>query len=253
MVITSTTSFSKLRTSLLANNKQAGQARQQTKGDHVSQTGFIHPPRKQPLTPEESQIARRLFKTLIDYAPERTPRGCYKPAILIDETFERIQRKDVFLKYFFTYIYTNIIPEEERRTGSVFSQVFAYFRDFSSWSSKSKDTAMDNVDKFAEYLIDTASSLKTPQPTPVALSASQNTPAGTKSPLSRLRQECLKRDHYRCVVSRKNENSKDDGGVFLRNQRSGQFEYLEVTHIIPHSLATVEESELMLAIYGIMH
>ena len=121
----------------------------------VSQTRFIHPPRKQPLTPEESQIARRLFKTLIDYAPERTPRGCYKPVALIDETFERIQCKDVFLKYFFTYIYTNIIPEEERRTGSVFPQVFAYFRDFSSWSSKSKDTAVNTVDNFAEYLIDT--------------------------------------------------------------------------------------------------
>lgn len=253
----------------------------------LSLTGFIHPPRKPLLTLEESQIARILFKTLIDYAPERTSRGRYKPAVLIEETFGRIQCKDVFLEYFFTYIYTSVIPEEERRTGSCFSQVFAHFRDFSSWSSKNKDTAMDTIDNFAEYLIDNffmprelmsayvldlssdelilwhavvrASSVKTPQPTPVALSANQNAPMGTKSRVSRLRQECLKRDHYRCVVSRKfdraeakkrleqNENSKDDDGELLRNQRSDQFEYLEVAHIIPHSLATVssEESELV--------
>ncbi|KAL4821880.1 hypothetical protein BDW67DRAFT_4420 [Aspergillus spinulosporus] len=117
-------------------------------------TGFIHPPRKPPLTPEESQTARSLIKTLIDYAPERTSRVRYKTAVLIDETFERIQCKDVFLEYFFTYICRNVIPEEERKTGSVFSHVFAYFRDFSSWSSKNKDTAMDIVDNFAEYLID---------------------------------------------------------------------------------------------------
>jgi hypothetical protein len=91
---------------------------------------------------------------LIDYAPKRTSRGRYKPAVLIEETFERIQCKDVFLKYFFTYIYTNIIPEEERRTGSCFSQVFTYFRDFSSWSSENKDTAMDTINNFTEYLID---------------------------------------------------------------------------------------------------
>ncbi|KAF5865343.1 hypothetical protein ETB97_004153 [Aspergillus alliaceus] len=44
----------------------------------------------------------------------------------------------------------------------------------------------------------------------------------------------------------KNENSRDDDGILLKNQRSDQFEYLEVAHIIPHSLATVtsEESEL---------
>ncbi|KAI2864667.1 hypothetical protein CBS76997_11201 [Aspergillus niger] len=230
----------------------------------LSLTWFIHLPLKPLLTLEECQIARSLFKTLIDYAPERTSRGRYKPTVPIEETFGRIQCKDVFLEYFFTYIYTNVIPEEERRTGSGFSQVFTYFRDFSSWSSKNNDTAMDTIHNFAEYLINNsfmplrASSVKTPQPTPVALPANQNAPTGIKSRVSRLRQECLKRDHYRCVVSRKfdraeakkrleqDENSKDDDGEFSRNQKSDQLEYLEVAHIIPHSLATVssEESEL---------
>jgi hypothetical protein len=63
----------------------------------LSLTGFIHPPRKPLLTPEESQIARSLFKTLINYAPKRTSRGRYKPAVLIEETFEYIQCKDAFL------------------------------------------------------------------------------------------------------------------------------------------------------------
>ncbi|KAH8433748.1 HNH endonuclease signature motif containing protein [Aspergillus melleus] len=182
----------------------------------------------------------------------------------MSETFDRVQCKDQFLKYFLFYISTNVSPDGERRTASAFSEVFAYFRDFSSWSSKAKDAAMDTVDSFAEYLIDNffmplrASSAKTPQPTPLSLSSNQHGATGTKSRVSRLRQESLKRDHHRCVVSRKfdraeakkrleqNENSKDDDGELLRNQRSDQFEYLEVAHIIPHSLATVssEDSEL---------
>lgn len=104
--------------------------------------------------------------------------------------------------------------------------------------------------------------MKTPQPTPISLSSNRNASCGTKSRVSRLRQECLKRDNYRCVVSRKfdraeakkrlekDETSKDDDGELLRNQRSDQFEYLEVAHIIPHSLATLssEESELVCGI-----
>jgi hypothetical protein len=101
--------------------------------------------------------------------------------------------------------------------------------------------------------------VKTPQPTPVALATNQNAPTGTKSRMSRLQQECLKHNHYHCVVSRKfnraeaknqleqNKNSKDNDGELLRNQRSNQFKYLEVAHIIPHLLATVssKESELV--------
>ncbi|KAK1142637.1 hypothetical protein N8T08_007441 [Aspergillus melleus] len=144
--------------------------------------GFIHPPRRPPLTPEESQIAQNLFQTLIDHAPERTSKGGYKQAVLISETFDRIQ-----------------------------------FR---------------------------ASSAKTPQRTPLSLSSNQHAPTGNKGRASKLRQECLKRDRHRCVVSRKfdraeakkrleqNENSNDDAGELLRNQRSDQFEYLEVAHII---------------------
>ena len=110
-------------------------------------------PRKPPLTPEENQIAPNLFKALIDHAHERTSKGRNKPAVLISEAIHRIQCKEEFLEQFLIYISMNVLPEGERRTGLAFSEVFAHFRDFSSWNSKAKDTAMDSIDRFAEYLI----------------------------------------------------------------------------------------------------
>lgn len=69
--------------------------------------------------------------------------------------------------------------------------------------------------------------------------------------VSILRQSCLIRDHHRCVVSQRfdrkeaqrrikqdGNESKDDDGNLLRNE-PGEFEFLEVAHILPHSLASI--------------
>ncbi|KAG5295524.1 hypothetical protein I7I50_08297 [Histoplasma capsulatum G186AR] len=229
----------------------------------LSLEGFIFPLIPAPLAPEESREARTLFNTMVNYMPDRTVKNRYKPAVLINATFEHVKSADEFLDYFFTYIYGSITAEEEHGTGSV-HQTFTYFRDFSLWNSMRKGEAVVAMDKFAEYMIDNffmplrASSVKTPQPTPTSLSSKQSTPIGTRSRVSKLRQECLFRDHHRCVVSRKfdraevkkrldtNEDSTDDDGKPLKDLNNDEFEYLEVAHIIPHSLTSIspENSQL---------
>lgn len=85
--------------------------------------------------------------------PDRTVKNRYKPAVLINATFEHVKSADEFLDYFFTYVYGSITAEEEHGTGSV-HQAFTYFRDFSLWNSKRKGEAVVTMDKFAEYMID---------------------------------------------------------------------------------------------------
>ncbi|EDN05015.1 predicted protein [Histoplasma mississippiense (nom. inval.)] len=90
---------------------------------------------------------------MINYMPDRTVKNRYKPAVLINATFEHVKSADEFLDYFFTYVYGSITAEEEHGTGSV-HQAFTYFRDFSLWNSKRKGEAVVTMDKFAEYMID---------------------------------------------------------------------------------------------------
>ena len=104
-----------------------------------------------------------------------------------------------------------------------------------------------------------ASGRKTPQPSPAIHSAVLRAQGdvetqgyiGTPDQLATLRQLCLERDHHRCVVSqrfdqseaiirfgRDGEDAQDDDGNFLRQETS--FEILEVAHILPHSLMKVD-------------
>ncbi|TPR11171.1 Berberine and berberine like family protein [Aspergillus niger] len=119
------------------------------------------------------------------------------------------------------------------------------------------------LESFAENIVDNfllplrASSSKTPQVTPAALSLSQTpTPLGTRQRVSVLRKDCLVRDHHRCVISRKfdivearkrnaedGDNCKDDNGNLLSSSSRGEFQYLEVAHILPYSLTTLAQGE----------
>ncbi|KAI3050159.1 hypothetical protein CBS147353_11647 [Aspergillus niger] len=91
----------------------------------------------------------------------------------------------------------------------------------------------------------------------VTLSLTQTpTQVGTRQRVSALRKACLVRDHHRCVISRKfdivearkrsaedRDNCKDDDGNLLSSEARGGFQYLEVAHILPHSLTTVAQGE----------
>jgi hypothetical protein len=98
-----------------------------------------------------------------------------------------------------------------------------------------------------------ASARKTRQVTPVSLSGAQISQQiiGTTQRLSNLRRDCLIRDGHRCVISHKfdirkgkerakrdGDNAKDDDGRLLKHDREGA-EFLEVAHILPHSLTSL--------------
>ena len=71
--------------------------------------------------------------------------------------------------------------------------------------------------------------------------------------MATLRRDCLIRDRHRCVISRTfddgeamrrvnlddEEKAQDDDGKFLKDE-GGTFAPLEVAHIIPHSLMSVQ-------------
>lgn len=108
-------------------------------------------------------------------------------------------------------------------------------------------------------LIVKASTRKTPQPSPAALSDLQSAQAltGTTRRLASLRKDCLERDRHWCVISRSfdrneatrriagkgTEEARDDDGIPL-NDTSNTFATLEVAHIIPHSLMNASTVEL---------
>lgn len=81
---------------------------------------------------------------------------------------------------------------------------------------------------------------------------------GTPTRLSCLRKQCLIRDRYRCVISRKLDDteakarwakygpdSKDEDGLLLKDEIPG---FLQVAHILPHSLtSSSKNSQLVCA------
>ncbi|RAL06504.1 HNH endonuclease signature motif containing protein [Aspergillus homomorphus CBS 101889] len=198
------------------------------------------------LPPHQKQHAQVLLNTCIQhYGLEQSVQSGYKPARLVHEMFSS---DDVSIASALSYI-ENCIGGSCAHSGGLAHINVA-------------------IEKFAEYIVDNfllplrASSAKTPQATPTALSLSQTpAPIGTRQRLSILRKSCLLRDHYRCVISRKfdtvearRRNEKygdmceDNDGNLLRDESDGGFgfQHLEVAHILPHCLATMGpgESEL---------
>ncbi|CAK44086.1 uncharacterized protein An01g11840 [Aspergillus niger] len=218
------------------------------------------------LTPQQNQKAHALLHLFIqDYGlGQRVHRG-YRPAKLIMEMFERVTSKDNFLEIFFSYMYESYKAAGE--TGEInITVALSYFESFTGDQSIDPSKSMfikGALESFAENIVDNfllplrASSSKTPQVTPAALSLSQTpTPLGTRQRVSVLRKDCLVRDHHRCVISRKfdivearkrnaedGDNCKDDNGNLLSSSSRGEFQYLEVAHILPYSLTTLAQGE----------
>ncbi|OAL75678.1 hypothetical protein A7D00_1278 [Trichophyton violaceum] len=212
------------------------------------------------LNSQQRQRAATLLRSLVQlYGVEQTICHGFKPASLIQFTFEHVKAQDAFLSFYFSFLYENLCPGVTDSTEPEVTVALSFFDDFSTWDQNQKEDVNRASEKFAEYIVENfllplrASSVKTPQPTPSSLPSIQpSTPTGTKQRVSILRQNCLVRDHHRCVVSRKfdaNEASrrwkqdgddcKDDDGNLLKDQREEDFEYLEVAHILPHCLTAV--------------
>ncbi|CAI7627392.1 unnamed protein product [Penicillium glandicola] len=227
-----------------------------------------------------------VIKLVRHYRPGQTVQKVYKPAALIHAILERVASLDTFLNFFLSYIYQDLCSTEGPVMDFDITYALSYFDDWALWEPEQINNLNKAIENFAEFVVDNfllprvsttrsylykqsnsqsvipvrATSVKTLQSTPTSLSSLQSsTPTGIKQRISVLRQGCLIRDRHRCVISRKfdratarnrfTENGEfcaDDDGNLLKDEPSDQFQYLEVTYILPHSVTTVscEETEL---------
>ncbi|KLJ12558.1 hypothetical protein EMPG_12413 [Blastomyces silverae] len=211
------------------------------------------------LTSQQSGSARSLLDIFIgDYGLEHATERGYKPAKLIHAMLDHISSKDSFLALFFTFLHENLAA-----VTSNIPLALSYFENFGSWEPAARSSVRGALEEFADYMVTefflplrASSAVKTPQPTPTSLSTIQaSTPTGTKQRISVLRHDCLVRDHHRCVVTRKfditearrrlarDKNCMDDDGKLLETEQSGNFQYLEVAHILPHCLTKVASGD----------
>ncbi|OGM50804.1 hypothetical protein ABOM_000676 [Aspergillus bombycis] len=163
-----------------------------------------------------------------------------------------VSDKDEFLSLFFTFIQQDLLDESG---GTDLDPILSHLAAFCHWSAKEKDVLRGSLGAFAKFLVDNfflplkASAVKTPQPTPAPSHC--ETAIGTLQRLSTLRRDCLRRDRHRCVITRKfdaqeaesryekdGRNLKDDDGKSLLPE-CDTIAYLEVAHIITHSLMSL--------------
>ncbi|OAA66921.1 hypothetical protein SPI_01497 [Niveomyces insectorum RCEF 264] len=208
-----------------------------------------------PLDPTDRATARRTFYRIVEHfeaidpyhsrATRAQSSTTYSQPRLIRYTYEYAlsdDSRDIFLRAFFGSLALDLSQDYNDLDFQELAPLFT---------------------GFAEYLIDSfflplkAATRKTPQPSPVyhsaVLRAQGGTTAqgfiGTPERLSSLRGACLTRDRHRCVISRKfstheyaeryrlhGDEACDDDGVPFTRQEFGQYEALEVAHILPHSL-----------------
>jgi HNH endonuclease len=235
----------------------------------------------EPAVPEQHSRATSIFSQIISHYEQSQTLKPYKRITLIRATHEYAISQETFLSYFFVGIHNQLVGDEESVSNSSFSQALAHFANFESWDTERKDVLRERLCGFADYLLDNfflpckhtllpiaytntdvdylvkASGRKTPQPSPSPHSVTQpgQQLSGTSQRLSTLRHNCLIRDRHRCVVSHKfdkNEairraqrdgnNATDDDGYWLRDERM-ELDYLEVAHILPHSLMSFKASD----------
>ncbi|XBQ88631.1 hypothetical protein V6000_004243 [Aspergillus fumigatus] len=232
---------------------------------HRSSLEGVIVPSPQPLKVEERSLAIQVFDNImLHFEPCQATNISYKPVTLIKLMKNKVSEKDEFLDLFFTFIQQGLLSERE---GTGLEQILSHLNRFCIWSAEETNALHDCLVAFAKDFIDNflplkSLAVKTPQLTP-ALSHPRTPEAtiGTPQRVSTSRQACLIRDRHRCIISRKfnaqegqrrykrdGSNLKDDDGKSLLEERDNMA-FLEVAHIIPHSLMslTSEENEWGLA------
>ncbi|KAK2785867.1 hypothetical protein FQN53_007243 [Emmonsiellopsis sp. PD_33] len=223
----------------------------------ASLEGVLNFSRPHPLPADQRAHARQTFYTIINHcrdaelaappSPRQSRPTTYSRPLLVRYTYEYARSElsqDTFLAAFSASMDLDLAgdaPPDLERQGDQLGEKVASFAEF----------LMDNF-----FIPLKATGLRTAQPSPAHLSAIQRVQGNQHeylpSPdrISVLRGTCLTRDHYRCVVSRlfdqneamarfkqQGDNAQDDEGNPLAEQ---SFAYLEVAHIIPHSLTKPE-------------
>ncbi|PWY94840.1 hypothetical protein BO94DRAFT_285906 [Aspergillus sclerotioniger CBS 115572] len=214
--------------------------------------GVIYPA-PQSLAPEKHDEAIEVFDTLIHhFEPLQASDKDYKPMTLLRLMKEEVSSEDEFLVLFFNYIEHGRLEVTEANL----PKTLARLHSVQEWTSEERDALNQSLANFASFLVDNfflplkSLAAKTPQPTPASLSRLDlsGSAIGTPQRVSNLRKSCLTRDRHRCVVTRKfdvkeaemrykivGEDVEDDDGKRLVEEADNTA-YLEVAHIIPHSL-----------------
>ncbi|KAH7119483.1 hypothetical protein B0J13DRAFT_589968 [Dactylonectria estremocensis] len=214
------------------------------------------------LTPAHSAAASRRFYQLINHFDD------IKGNNDNNDKYNRVNLVQNFLIAFFDAAQIPILVDEDLDLGDV----------------TRRTQLRKSLDDFAEFLFENfflprklhkilpshacspvsivkASTKKTPQPSPASHSAVMRTQGqvqtftGTPQRIATLRCACLIRDRYRCVISRKFDQTEalrrmrtqQRGGSEAQDQDEAplageRFEDLEVAHILPHSLTQVNSS-----------
>ncbi|OAX80255.1 hypothetical protein ACJ72_05415 [Emergomyces africanus] len=210
----------------------------------VSLENIINFSGPQPLAADQrARAKRRFYSIIIHFRAAEASDAAYSRPLLVRYMYEYSRSElsqDTFLRAFFESMGLDIAVEHDP--------------DFES----EENQLSENLTSFADFLLDNffiplkASGQRTSQPSPAHLSAIQRAQGRyheylpTPDRISFLRGVCLIRDHHRCVISRQfdqkeamirvkqqGESAQDDEGNQLRGQSCV---YLEVAHIIPHSL-----------------
>lgn len=243
----------------------------------------------QPLEQDQLKRATNIFNRIVAlYEPLQTNDGGYKRITLLRIAHDSVTSRDNFLRYFFLFVEKELRQTGDASELNL-SRALCRYVDLDSWNREQRTDLERSLAAFSDFFVNNfllprtqhtyherdrsnaesdlvkASARKTPQPTPTPLSGSLTSEkvVGTTRRLSNLRRDCLLRDGHRCVISRKFDirearervkqaagNAKDDDGQLLNSIEEG-FEFLEVAHILPHSLMSVTaydgDSQLVLS------
>ncbi|XXH02118.1 hypothetical protein Hte_008486 [Hypoxylon texense] len=207
--------------------------------------GVINFSAEPPLDTAQRAVAKRRFYRIIEHfetSSNNSDGVLYKRPQLVRFTYEYAlseESRDNLLRAFFRALALSMEDDSQSMDFEELRPIFFSFADH----------LLDNF-----FLPLKASTKKTPQPTPTFRSAFgevQGAAAfvGTPARVSALRGDCLVRDRYRCVISRKfdhavatsrfnrdGDDALDDDGNLLSE---ASFDVLEVAHILPHSLVKV--------------
>lgn len=240
--------------------------------------GVISFSSESPLGATERARARDKFYRIVNHFAtdpgDSNNKRQYNRPLLVRFTYEYTrseESKDIFLRAFFQALDLQIDSEddihldkndsESEHLQSGLTQFADYL--FENFFLPCKIDATSPISSFfTNVVLVRASSGKTPQPSRRIYSAIQRAQGGgvqdfvgTPERVSALRDDCLLRDRYRCVISgrfdyeeakkrmqRSGPKAVDDDGNLLLGE---SFESLEVAHIIPHALTKSENgSEL---------
>ncbi|KAI0411238.1 hypothetical protein F5X98DRAFT_61660 [Xylaria grammica] len=188
-----------------------------------------------PLGTELHSHASRRFYDICQHFDVELRKGDYNRPRLVRYTYEYLlseESRDIFLQFFFKSVDLQIDGNEPIS----FENIRPHFFDFAEY-------LFGNL-----FLPVKASAKKTPQPSPASEAQGQGQQDGGTGPrLSVLRRDCLIRDRHRCVISRVFDlaeaeerydtpgGARDDEGNLLVDEPDDPA-YLEVAHILPHSL-----------------